>query len=174
MPTLVCPAGVWSSAVVRFAPGAPSPPPRMGPPQGPRGGNNHREPGGIRRPLRPCHETGNRKLYRLSPSFVREIREPNLVAVWKNALDFLRGSDHWIIIGYSFPDEDVGIRALFTRAFGAIVMRPRPLAVRQVQTAPRRLGPHCHKKRVDTEIPSTTKLLSRSSLEFIFHDPLLA
>jgi hypothetical protein len=55
----------------------------------------------------------------VSPSFVREMREPNLIAVWKSALDFLREADRWIIIGYSFPDEDVGIRALFTRAFGS-------------------------------------------------------
>jgi hypothetical protein len=51
-------------------------------------------------------------------------------------------------------------------------MRKQALAVSQVQTAPRRPGPHRHKKRVDTEIHSTTRLLNRSSLEFIFHDPL--
>lgn len=55
----------------------------------------------------------------VSPSFVREMREPNLIATWKSALDFLKNADRWIIIGYSFPDEDVGLRALFTRAFGA-------------------------------------------------------
>jgi NAD-dependent SIR2 family protein deacetylase len=61
----------------------------------------------------------------VSPSFIREMREPNLVAVWKSTLDFLREADHWIIIGYSFPDEDVGIRALFTRAFGSKSRRPK-------------------------------------------------
>jgi hypothetical protein len=66
----------------------------------------------------------------VSPSFVREMREPNLIAVWKNALDLLRKSDHWVIIGYSFPDEDVGIRALFTRAFGS---RERPPQIWVVQ-----------------------------------------
>lgn len=61
----------------------------------------------------------------ISPSFIREMREPNLVAIWKSTLDFLREADHWIIIGYSFPDEDVGIRALFTRAFGSKKRRPK-------------------------------------------------
>jgi NAD-dependent SIR2 family protein deacetylase len=61
----------------------------------------------------------------VSPSFIREMREPNLVAIWKSTLDFLREADHWIIIGYSFPDEDVGIRALFTRAFGSKSRRPK-------------------------------------------------
>ena len=55
----------------------------------------------------------------VSPSFVREMREPNLIAIWKNALDFLREADHWLMVGYSFPDEDVAIRALMTRAYGA-------------------------------------------------------
>jgi hypothetical protein len=55
----------------------------------------------------------------VSPSFVREMREPNLIAAWKSALDFLKDAERWIFIGYSFPDEDMGLRALFTRAFGA-------------------------------------------------------
>jgi NAD-dependent SIR2 family protein deacetylase len=55
----------------------------------------------------------------VSPSFVREMREPNLVATWKCALEILREADHWLMVGYSFPDEDVGIRALLTRAYGS-------------------------------------------------------
>jgi NAD-dependent SIR2 family protein deacetylase len=67
-----------------------------------------------------CHCSGTRLESQIvSPSFVRDMRAPNLVAVWKSALDFLREAEEWIVIGYSFPDEDVGIRALFTRAFGA-------------------------------------------------------
>ena len=67
-----------------------------------------------------CHCSDTRlEAQIVSPSFVREMREPNLVAVWKSTLEFLREADHWVIIGYSFPDEDVGIRALFTRALGS-------------------------------------------------------
>jgi hypothetical protein len=72
-----------------------------------------------------CHCSGTRlEAQIVSPSFVREMREPNLVSVWKRTLEFLRESDHWIVIGYSFPDEDVGIRALFTRAFNSSSRRP--------------------------------------------------
>ena len=67
-----------------------------------------------------CHCSETRLVPQIvSPSFVREMRDPNLAAVWKSALDLLREADHWLIVGYSFPDEDVGIRALFTRAFGS-------------------------------------------------------
>ena len=71
----------------------------------------------------------------VSPSFVREMREPNLIAVWKSALDLLREADQWIIIGYSFPDEDVGIRALFTRAFGSKSRRPLVTVVKRDEAA---------------------------------------
>jgi hypothetical protein len=52
----------------------------------------------------------------VSPSFVRDIRSANLSSVWQSALDWLRLADDWIIIGYSFPDEDLNIRSLFARA----------------------------------------------------------
>jgi hypothetical protein len=55
----------------------------------------------------------------VSPSFVREVRAPNLISVWQRALNWLREADDWIIIGYSFPDEDLNIRSLFTRALAS-------------------------------------------------------
>lgn len=67
-----------------------------------------------------CHCSGTQlEAQIVSPSFIRGMHEPNLIATWKNALDFLREADHWLMIGYSFPDEDVAIRALMTRAYGA-------------------------------------------------------
>jgi hypothetical protein len=66
----------------------------------------------------------------VSPSFLREVRDPNLIATWRNALDLLRDCDHWVIIGYGFPDEDVAIGALFTRAFSS---RKSPPQVSVVQ-----------------------------------------
>lgn len=47
------------------------------------------------------------------------MRAPNLISVWQRALDWLRKADDWIIIGYSFPDEDLNIRSLFTRALAS-------------------------------------------------------
>jgi hypothetical protein len=61
----------------------------------------------------------------VSPSFVREMRAPNLISVWQAALNWLREADDWIIIGYSFPDEDLNIRSLFTRALASRV-KPAP------------------------------------------------
>jgi NAD-dependent SIR2 family protein deacetylase len=55
----------------------------------------------------------------VSPSFVRDMRSPNLTSVWQQALNWLRESDDWIVIGYSFPDEDLNIRSLFTRALAS-------------------------------------------------------
>jgi hypothetical protein len=55
----------------------------------------------------------------VSPSFVRDVKVPNLISVWQAALNWLREAEDWLIIGYSFPDEDLNIRSLFTRALAA-------------------------------------------------------
>jgi hypothetical protein len=47
----------------------------------------------------------------------------------------MRESDQWLIIGYGFPDEDVAIRALFTRAFSSRSDRPRVSVVQLDQQA---------------------------------------
>ena len=81
-----------------------------------------------------CHCSATRLEPQIvSPSFVREMREPNLVATWKCAMEFLRESDHWLMVGYSFPDEDVGIRALLTRAYGSRACHSPALRVSVVQ-----------------------------------------
>lgn len=67
----------------------------------------------------------------MSPSFVREMRETNLLSVWKSSLEWLREADQWLMIGYSFPDEDVGIRSLLTRACGARRASPPRISVVQ-------------------------------------------
>jgi NAD-dependent SIR2 family protein deacetylase len=49
-----------------------------------------------------CHCSETRlEAQMVSPSFVREFREPNLIATWKNALGFLRQSSRWIIMGFA-------------------------------------------------------------------------
>jgi len=84
-------------------------------------------------PDNTCH-CGHAKLevQIVSPSFVRQMRSPNLIGVWQQALDWLRRSDDWIVIGYSFPDEDLNVRSLFTRAF-ASRGRGRPPFITAVQ-----------------------------------------
>src|SRR5262245_62031850 len=39
----------------------------------------------------------------MAPSFVRDIRDPNILSVWRNAFEELRVADQWYFIGYSLP-----------------------------------------------------------------------
>jgi len=66
----------------------------------------------------------------IAPSLVRDIRDVNLLECWKNAIEFLRTASEWIIIGYSFPPEDIAIRSLFLRAYNG---RESPPEIRIVQ-----------------------------------------
>lgn len=66
----------------------------------------------------------------IAPSLVRDVRDVNLLECWKNAVEFLRTATEWVIIGYSFPPEDIAIRSLFLRAYNA---RESPPFIRVVQ-----------------------------------------
>lgn len=57
------------------------------------------------------------KVVLVAPSLVRDVRDANLLEIWKAALEYLRLADEWIILGYSFPPADIGIRSLFLRAY---------------------------------------------------------
>ena len=61
----------------------------------------------------------------VAPSTVREIRDPNLLAIWQGALEALRTADAWTIIGYSMPPEDMAIRTLLLRAHAGRDTPPR-------------------------------------------------
>ena len=60
----------------------------------------------------------------VAPSTVRDIRDSNLLEVWRHSLEFLRLADEWIIVGYSFPPEDLAVRSMFTRAYNARSRKP--------------------------------------------------
>ena len=60
----------------------------------------------------------------VAPSTVRDVRNSNLVEVWRHSLEALRRAEQWIMIGYSFPSEDVAIRSMFLRAYSSRAMRP--------------------------------------------------
>jgi hypothetical protein len=53
----------------------------------------------------------------VTPSFIRDIRDVALLTIWNAAIEALRLADEWIIVGYSFPAEDIAVRSLFLRAF---------------------------------------------------------
>jgi hypothetical protein len=66
----------------------------------------------------------------VAPSLVRDIRDVNLLELWRTTLELLRTTDEWIIIGYSFPPEDIAIRLLFLRAYNG---RTKDLKIKVVQ-----------------------------------------
>jgi NAD-dependent SIR2 family protein deacetylase len=66
----------------------------------------------------------------VAPSFIRDVRDVTLLETWRHALEFLRTADEWLIIGYSFPSEDIAIRSLFLRARNGRTTLPK-LAVVQ-------------------------------------------
>ncbi|TND09064.1 MAG: hypothetical protein FD123_1467 [Bacteroidetes bacterium] len=67
--------------------------------------------------LNSCH-CGNGPLKSLivAPSFERDVRDSNLLHIWKSALEAIRNADRLIIIGYSLPPEDIAIKSLLVRA----------------------------------------------------------
>lgn len=71
----------------------------------------------------------------VAPSMVRDVRDPNLLALWQSALEALRTADEWVIVGYSLPPQDVEIRGMLLRAYRG---RRQPPRVRVVQHGPNR------------------------------------
>jgi hypothetical protein len=66
----------------------------------------------------------------VTPTMIRDVRNPNLLALWHSALEALRTADEWVIVGYSMPAEDLAIRSLLLRAYTG---RPKPPRVTVVQ-----------------------------------------
>jgi SIR2-like protein len=62
----------------------------------------------------------------VTPSLVRDIRESNLLEIWRHALELLRTARQWIFIGYSLPSEDVAIHNILQRAHSARQRGDRP------------------------------------------------
>jgi hypothetical protein len=71
----------------------------------------------------------------VTPSYVRDTRDVNLIGIWRNALDLLASADRWLVVGYSLPSEDIAIRALMLNAYRIrkASARPRPLRIWVVQ-----------------------------------------
>lgn len=65
------------------------------------------------------------------PSGVRDVRDPVLLQIWSNALEFMRGAEEWVIVGYSLPPEDIAIRSLLLRAYRARHEPPRVVVVQR-------------------------------------------
>ena len=72
-----------------------------------------------------CNDDERLELHIVSPSLVRDIRDANLLSIWRSALEFMRNAEEWIIIGYSLPPEDLAIRSLLMRAYAGAENPPK-------------------------------------------------
>lgn len=87
-----------------------------------------------------CNDWARLRLHLVTPSLIRTYQDPQLLGIWQTALEALRTADHWVVVGYSLPAEDVAIRSLFLRAWDGhanpakprvtVVQRPNPTTER--------------------------------------------
>jgi NAD-dependent SIR2 family protein deacetylase len=69
----------------------------------------------------------------VTPSYIREYRDSNILQVWRLSLEELRLADEWIIVGYSLPTEDFAIRSLFLRALNGRKKWPKITVIQKGQ-----------------------------------------
>ena len=67
----------------------------------------------------------------IAPSYLRSEFDTNLHDIWKSALEELRASHRWVIVGYSLPNEDFNIKSLFLRAFNGRMNKPEIIVVQR-------------------------------------------
>ena len=68
----------------------------------------------------------------VAPSLVRDIRDSNLLQIWKAAIEAIRTADKLIFIGYSLPGEDLAIKSVIMRGLNGRIKSKR-LEVEVVQ-----------------------------------------
>ncbi|MGZ3750655.1 MAG: hypothetical protein ACXVB0_01350 [Mucilaginibacter sp.] len=66
-----------------------------------------------------CSESLRLKSVLVAPSLVRDIRDSNLLQIWKSALEAIRSADRLVFIGYSLPAEDLAIKSIIIRGINA-------------------------------------------------------
>jgi hypothetical protein len=62
-----------------------------------------------------CSDTLRLKSVMVAPSLVRDIRDANLLQIWKGATEAIRTADKLVFIGYSLPAEDLAIKSIIMR-----------------------------------------------------------
>jgi hypothetical protein len=73
----------------------------------------------------------------VAPSLVRDIRDPNLLQIWKASLEAIRTADKLIFIGYSLPAEDLAIKSIIIRGLNGRSNKKLEVDVVQLGTASR-------------------------------------
>ncbi len=80
-----------------------------------------------------CHCNGLVRLesHIVAPSLVRDIRDANILSVWRSAFEWMRNCRRWVIVGYSLPPEDLAIRSLLIRAYAVAQEKPKIVVVQR-------------------------------------------
>lgn len=81
-----------------------------------------------------CRDDARLELHIVAPLLVRAVRDANLLSVWRSALEWMRRAEHWVIVGYSLPPEDLAIRSLLIRAYAAAEKPPQITVVQWDET----------------------------------------
>lgn len=79
-----------------------------------------------------CNDRLKLKTVLVTPSIVRDIRDSNLLQIWKASTEAIRTADKLIFVGYSLPAEDLAIKALVMRGVNGR-SKNRNLSVEVVQ-----------------------------------------
>jgi len=74
----------------------------------------------------------------VSPSTERDVNDTNLKYIWNAALEGLRTSGEWVIVGYSLPAEDLNIRSILTRAYVGSERKPKVTVVQRGDSTKKR------------------------------------
>lgn len=78
-----------------------------------------------------CNNTIRLNTVLVAPSLVRDIRDSNLLQIWKASMEAIRISDKLVFIGYSLPAEDFAIRSILMRGING--RKKRQLIIDVVQ-----------------------------------------
>jgi hypothetical protein len=76
-----------------------------------------------------CSDDMKLKSVIVAPSYIRDVRDSNLLQIWKGALESIRTADEIIFMGYSLPAEDFGIKSILMRALNGRRERPKVTVV---------------------------------------------
>lgn len=72
-----------------------------------------------------CNKDMRLKSVLVAPSIVRDIRDSNLLQIWKAAVKAISQADKLILIGYSLPAEDLAIKSIILRGLNSSVKRDK-------------------------------------------------
>jgi NAD-dependent SIR2 family protein deacetylase len=79
-----------------------------------------------------CSHTLRLKSVLVAPSIVRDIRDANLLQIWKASTEAIRTADRIVFVGYSLPSEDLAIRSVIMRGLNGRSKR-KPLKIEVAQ-----------------------------------------